>query len=345
MAGVLVTGGAGYIGSHVVSRLCDLGERTVVLDDLSTGSPGNVLCGDLVVGDAGDRDLVLTLLREHRLDAVLHFAARTSVPESLAEPLRYYGENASKTRNLLTACLEAGTPHFVFSSSAAVYGIPDANPVSEGAPANPINPYGASKLTAEWILRDVTAAGGPRPVVLRYFNVAGADPDGRLGQTTPDATLLFKVACEAAVGWRDHVAVFGTDFPTRDGTGVRDYIHVADLAEAHLAALDYLRRGGEPVTLNVGYGRGHSVREVLAAVEEAAGHALPVREAPRRPGDPPELVAASERIRRTLGWRPRYADLNSIASTALAWERRLAGRTATPSEVPKPGAIPRSRAT
>jgi UDP-glucose 4-epimerase len=321
--GILVTGGAGYIGSHVVLQLRARGERVVVLDDLSRGFRRAVLDAPLVVGRVGDRDAVLALLREHALDTVMHFAAFTIVPESVREPLKYYGNNTCSTRTLLECCLEAGVRNFVFSSSAAVYGIPAEGFAAETTATAPINPYGTSKLMSEWMLRDVAAASALRYVALRYFNVAGSDTSGRIGQATPNATLLVKVACEAAVGKRPGVAIYGTDYPTPDGTGVRDYLHVEDLAAAHLDALGYLRDGGRSTTLNVGYGHGYSVREVLAAVERAAGTGLNVREEPRRAGDPPSLIARAERIRKELLWRPRLDNLDVIVRTSLEWERQL----------------------
>jgi UDP-glucose 4-epimerase len=321
--GILVTGGAGYIGSHVVLQLRARGERVVVLDDLSRGFRRAVLDAPLVVGRVGDRDAVLALLREHALDTVMHFAAFTIVPESVREPLKYYGNNTCSTRTLLECCLEAGVRNFVFSSSAAVYGIPAEGFAAETTATAPINPYGTSKLLSEWMLRDVAAASALRYVALRYFNVAGSDTSGRIGQATPNATLLVKVACEAAVGKRPGVAIYGTDYPTPDGTGVRDYLHVEDLAAAHLDALGYLRDGGRSTTLNVGYGHGYSVREVLAAVERAAGTGLNVREEPRRAGDPPSLIARAERIRKELLWQPRLDNLDVIVRTSLEWERQL----------------------
>jgi UDP-glucose 4-epimerase len=323
-AAILVTGGAGYIGSHVVAQLLAAGERVVVLDDLSTGFRDAVLGGTLVVGDSGDRTAVEALLRLHGVDTVMHFAARIVVPESVADPLGYYAANTCASRNLIEACVRAGVAHFVFSSTAAVYGMPSDGVASEDTPAVPTNPYGSSKLMTEWILRDVSAVTPLRHVALRYFNVAGADPLGRIGQRTRGATHLLKVACEAAVGRRSAVEIYGTDWPTPDGTGVRDYIHVDDLARAHLDALAYLRQGGDSVTLNCGYGRGHSVRELLAAVERANGAPLVVRESPRRPGDVAMVVAEAARIRAVLGWVPRHQDLDFIARTALAWERKLA---------------------
>jgi UDP-glucose 4-epimerase len=320
---ILVTGGAGYIGSHVVRQLGERQEDIVVLDNLGTGFRSAVTAGELVVGDTGDRELVTRILAERRVDTVIHFAAHTIVPESVADPLKYYGNNTCATRNLIQCATEAGVRHFIFSSTAAVYGIPPGGIAREDSPTAPINPYGSSKLMSEWMLRDTAAATGLRAVCLRYFNVAGADPGGRIGQSTRKATLLTKVACEVAVGKRPHVSIFGTDYATPDGTGVRDYIHVEDLATAHLAALDYLRAGGETTVLNCGYGHGYSVREVLAAVARAHGAPLPQREEPRRAGDPPVLVAAADRIRTVLGWQPRYDDLDAIVRTALAWEQRL----------------------
>ena len=320
---ILVTGGAGYIGSHVVLQLRARGERVVVLDDLSRGFRRAVLDTPLVVGRVGDRDAVLALLRNQSVDTVMHFAAYTIVPESVRDPLQYYGTNTCSTRTLLECCLEAGVSNFVFSSTAAVYGMPAAGSAAESTATSPINPYGTSKLMSEWMLRDVAAVSQLRYVALRYFNVAGSDTSGRIGQATPQATLLVKVACEAAVGKRPGVAIYGTDYPTPDGTGVRDYLHVEDLAAAHLDALTYLRKGGLSTTLNVGYGHGYSVREVLAAVERAAGAKLSVREEPRRAGDPPMLIARAERIRSELGWRPRLDDLEVIVRTALEWERKL----------------------
>ncbi|HEU0276528.1 MAG TPA: UDP-glucose 4-epimerase GalE [Rhodanobacteraceae bacterium] len=322
--GILVTGGAGYIGSHVLLQLVAAGERVVVLDDLSTGFRAAVRDAELVVGNVGDQDLVAKVLREHAVDTVIHFAARTIVPESVADPLRYYANNTCATRNLLACCQDAGVAQIVFSSSAAVYGIPPDGKAAEDTPTAPINPYGTSKLMSEWMLRDLAAAGGPRYVALRYFNVAGCDPAGRIGQSTAHATLLVKVACEAALGKRARLSIFGTDYPTPDGTGVRDYIHVDDLAHAHLAALKYLRGGGASTILNCGYGHGYSVREVLAAVGRAHGQPVPYVEEPRRAGDPPSLIAVADKIRTTLGWTPRHDDLDFIAQTALAWERKLA---------------------
>jgi UDP-glucose 4-epimerase len=325
---VLVTGGAGYIGSHVVRQLAERGESVIVLDDLSTGFASAVLNGQLIVGNTGDRELVAKILKDHSIETVMHFAAHTVVPESVANPLKYYGNNTCATRSLLECCRDAGVSHFVFSSTAAVYGVPEGGIASEDTRTAPINPYGTSKLMSEWMLRDLAAATPLRYVALRYFNVAGCDPDGRIGQSTVGATLLTKVAAEVAVGKRPQLSIFGTDYDTPDGTGVRDYIHVEDLASAHLNALDYLRADGESITLNCGYGHGYSVREVIATIERAAGRRLRVVEAPRRPGDPPSLVARAERIRRVLGWQPKYDDLLLIARTQLAWEEKLRGQGA-----------------
>ena len=321
---ILVTGGAGYIGSHVVRQLGEAGERIVVLDDLSTGFRQAVLYGELVVGNTGDAKVLDEIFAAHDVDTVMHFAAHTVVPESVADPLKYYRNNTCASRTLLERSLNAGVRQVVFSSTAAVYGMPSSGEASEDTPLAPINAYGTSKLMTEWMLRDVAAVTPLRYVALRYFNVAGSDPKGRIGQATPKATLLTKVACEVVVGKRDHVSIYGTDYPTKDGTGVRDYIHVEDLADAHLKALGYLRGGGESTTLNCGYGRGYSVRELLNMVETVAGHPIAKREAPRRAGDPPTLVARASRIRSTLGWQPRHDNLKDIVETALAWERKLA---------------------
>jgi len=321
---ILVTGGAGYIGSHVLRQLRERGERVVVLDNLSSGFRSAVLGAPLVVGDTADRELVARVLAEHSVDTVLHFAAHTIVPESVSNPLKYYGNNTCATRNLLEQCDRAGVKHFVFSSTAAVYGTPESGLAREDSPTSPINPYGLSKLMSEWMLRDLAAASKLRYVALRYFNVAGSDPGGRIGHSAPNATLLVKVACQQAAGVRSHVSIFGTDYPTPDGTGVRDYIHVEDLASAHLKAVDYLRSGGASTTLNCGYGHGYSVREVLDMVARVnGGKPLNVAEAPRRAGDPPSLVAVAGRVREVLGWTPRYDDLETIARSQLEWEFRL----------------------
>jgi UDP-glucose 4-epimerase len=320
---ILVTGGAGYIGSHVALQLRARGERVVILDDLSRGFRQAALDTPLIVGEVGDRELVRGVLKEHGVDTVMHFAAYTIVPESVREPLKYYRNNTCSTGTLLQCCLEGQVRHFVFSSTAAVYGMTAQGFAAESTPTAPINPYGTSKLVSEWMLADLARASSLRYAALRYFNVAGSDTGGRIGQATRNATLLIKVACEAALGKRANVAIFGTDYPTADGTGVRDYIHVEDLASAHVDALSYLRGGGAATTLNVGYGHGYSVRQVLESVERVSGKRLAVREEPRRAGDPPELVARADRIRAELGWRPRLDDLDSIVRSALAWEERL----------------------
>jgi len=327
--GILVTGGAGYIGSHVVAMLGEAGERVVTLDNLSTGFAESVLYGDLVVGDTGDPDVVTAVLREHDVDTVMHFAAKTIVPESVAKPLLYYDNNTAATRNLLQCCDEAGVRHFVFSSTAAVYGNPAGGVCGEDSPVAPINPYGTSKLMSEWMLRDLAAASALRYVSLRYFNVAGSDPAGRIGQSTEKATLLIKVAAETAIGKRPSISIFGTDYPTPDGSGVRDYIHVSDLADAHLKALAYLRADGDSTVLNCGYGHGFSVREVLQMVGKVSGEKLHIEEQPRRAGDPPMLIARAERIRNVLGWTPQHDDLETIVKTALDWERKLLARAAS----------------
>ncbi len=321
----LVTGGAGYIGSHVVLQLAEAGHEVVVLDNLSTGREEAVLGGTLVVGDVGDADLLDALFRSHEFDAVLHFAASIVVPESVAHPLKYYQNNTANMLDLLARVEAHATPYFVFSSTAAVYGMPDVDVVDERSPLAPINPYGASKMMSERALMDLAlATPSLRYVALRYFNVAGADPQGRIGQSTPNATHLIKVACQTALGQRDAIELFGTDYPTPDGTCVRDYIHVDDLARAHLAALDYLAAGGESSVLNCGYGLGYSVREVLATTQRVTGIEFPVREAGRRAGDPARLVASGERIRQVLDWQPRHADLDTIIRHAWAWEQHLA---------------------
>ncbi len=322
---ILVTGGAGYIGSHMVLDLVDAGEDTIVLDDLSTGFRRAVPAGvPLVLGDAGDQNLVRTTVRKNNVSAIIHFAGSIIVPESVADPLGYYLNNTVKSRALLESAVACGVRHFIFSSTAAVYGAPEENPVSEDAPLRPISPYGSSKMMTEIMLADAARAHPLRYVALRYFNVAGADPTGRSGQSTPRATHLIKVACETALGKRPFIEVFGTDYDTEDGTCVRDYIHVWDLARAHRAALGYLRAGGGSGAWNCGYSRGFSVREVIAAVKRVSGADFEVRLAPRRPGDPAEIVAASDKLRDTFGWRPEYDNLDTIVAHALAWEERLA---------------------
>jgi len=324
---ILVTGGAGYIGSHMVHELVDAGERVVVLDNLSTGFrfliPGSV---SFVTGSTGDRELVAKTIAKYDVTAIIHFAASIVVPDSVRDPLGYYRNNTMNTCTLLQAAIEAGVRQVIFSSTAAVYGNATEAPVPEDAPTASISPYGTSKLMSEIMLHDAGKAHGLRFIVLRYFNVAGGDPKGRTGQSTPAATHLIKVACETALGKRAKMDVFGTDYPTPDGTCIRDYIHVSDLARAHSAALAYLRQGGESATFNCGYGRGASVLEVIDAVRRACRHDFPVEIGGRRAGDPVALVANVDRIRRTLDWRPQFQDLDMIVTHALAWERRLPGK-------------------
>ena len=323
---VLVTGGAGYIGSHMVLALQDAGQSAVVLDDLSTGFdwllPPEIR---LVLGDVADADLVGETIRRNGCDALAHFAARIVVPDSVADPLGYYLANTVKTRALIETAVKAGVKHIIFSSTAAVYGEPATVPVPEDLETSPINPYGRSKLMSEWMIEDAARAHGFTYVILRYFNVAGADPRGRSGQSTPNATHLIKVATQAALGQRTHLEVFGTDYPTPDGSCQRDYIQVSDLAEAHRVALDHLRSGGESLTLNCGYGRGYSVLEVVDVVKRVSGRDFKVRLSPRRAGDPARIVAAADRIR-ALGWSPRHDDLEGIVRQALDWEGALAAR-------------------
>jgi UDP-glucose 4-epimerase len=324
---VLVTGGAGYIGSHTVHALADRGENVVVLDDLSTGNelllPRPV---PLIVGSTGDANLVADLLRTYRVNAIVHFAASIVVPESVSYPLRYYENNTSFARTLIEAAARAGVKHFIFSSTAAVYGEPEAVPILESFPLAPTSPYGSSKWMTEIILRDAALAHGITCVVLRYFNVAGADPRGRTGQSSPVATHLIKIACQAALGLREGLDIYGLDYPTPDGTCIRDYIHVADLVHAHTLALDYLSAHGQSVTLNCGYGHGYSVRQVVEAVKAVSGTDFVVREAKRRPGDPAQLVASSKKLRALLGWAPEYDHLETIVAHALEWEAKLRTR-------------------
>ena len=320
---ILVTGGAGYIGSHVVRQLGERNEKLLVLDNLSTGKSDAVLYGDLIEGDTGDQKLVNQILRDNNVEAVLHFAAHTIVPESVENPLKYYKNNTANTRNLLECCQNSGVKHFIFSSTAAVYGILESGIASEDTPTAPINPYGTSKLMSEWMLRDLSKASELNHVTLRYFNVAGSDPQGRIGQNTPNATLLIKVAAEVAVGKRPEVYVFGTDYDTPDGTGIRDFIHVEDLASAHLKALDYLRNGGESRTFNCGYGHGFSVREVLDSVQRVNKEAIKIVEKPRRAGDPPILISNASAIQQELHWKPEFDDLDTIVKTSIDWEKKL----------------------
>ncbi|OKH22396.1 UDP-glucose 4-epimerase GalE [Hydrococcus rivularis NIES-593] len=320
---ILVTGGAGYIGSHVVRQLGEAGYEVVVYDNCSTGVPSAVLYGELAIGDLADIESLYRTFAQNQFDTVLHFAASTLVPDSVVRPLDYYTNNSRNTLNLLRCCQAFGVNQLVFSSTAAVYGNPQENPVSESTTPLPINPYGRSKLMSEWMIRDYGLASGFRYVILRYFNVAGADPQMRIGQYNSKATHLIKVSCEAALGLRSSVSIFGSDFPTPDGTGIRDYIHVEDLAAAHIDALRYLQAGGKSEVLNCGYGRGYSVREAIAMVKEVSGVDFPVFEGERRVGDPAWVVAASERIRKVLGWHPRYDNLKAIVETAFEWEKKL----------------------
>jgi UDP-glucose 4-epimerase len=322
--GVLVTGGAGFIGSHMVLELLDAGEDVVVSDNLSTGFRWAVPDeAKFVEGDIGDRELVRRLLQDNAIDAIIHFAGSIVVPESIADPLGYYLNNTCKSRSLIASAVEAKVPHFIFSSTAAVYGMPKENPVGEDAVLEPISPYGTSKLMTELMLRDTAKAHDLRYVALRYFNVAGADPKGRSGQSTARATHLIKVSCETALGERPYLEVFGTDYPTPDGTCIRDYIHVTDLVHAHLDALNYLRAGGKSEVLNCGYGSGFSVHDVIGSVKRASQSDFSVRMGPRRPGDPAAIVAKAGRIGEVLGWKPRLNDLDIIVGHALSWEKRL----------------------
>ena len=311
----------------MVLALCDAGHDVVVLDNLSTGMAWAVAPqARLVEGDIGDEDLTLKTMAEHNVDAVIHFAGSIIVPESVSDPLGYYLNNTVKSRSLIHSAVKAGVAHFIFSSTAAVYGNPKTVPVREDDQLLPVSPYGTSKLMTELMLRDAAVAHDLSYVALRYFNVAGADPKGRTGQSTPRATHLIKVACETALGKRDHLEVFGRDYETRDGTCLRDYIHVSDLVQAHVDALSYLRSGAESQVFNCGYGQGYSVLDVIGAVERAAGVRLTARDAPRRPGDPAEIVANADRARAVLEWQPRHDDLDFIVASALAWEKHLQSR-------------------
>jgi UDP-glucose 4-epimerase len=321
---VLVTGGAGYIGSHMAHELIDAGEEVVVLDNLSTGRRVAVPAkAEFVEGDFGDEALVRDLLRSRKIEAIIHFAAKIVVPESVSDPLGYYKNNTAAARALLACAVECGVNHFIFSSTAAVYGDPDHNPVTEDESLKPVSPYGRSKLMVEWMLEDVSRAHDLRYVVLRYFNVAGADPKGRTGQSTPNATHLIKVAVQAALGMRQGMEVFGTDYPTPDGSCMRDYIQVTDLVRAHMDALRHLRAGGASLTCNCGYKRGYSVLEVVETVKKVSGVDFPVKISGRRAGDPAAIVAANERAREKLGWTPVHDNLEEIVRQALAWEKRL----------------------
>jgi UDP-glucose 4-epimerase len=324
---VLVTGGAGYIGGHMTLGLLDAGETVVVLDNLSTGFAWAVPeQAKLIVGDTGDKELVARLIKEHGVDAIAHFAAKIVVPESVSDPLGYYLNNVSNARTLIEAAVEGGVRTFIFSSTAAVYGETGAEPVPEDAALKPISPYGRSKLMVEWMLEDTAKAYDFRYVALRYFNVAGADPKGRLGQSTPNATHLIKRAVQTALGIHPKIEIFGDDYPTRDGACVRDYIQVTDLIDAHLAALAYLRAGGASVVCNCGYGHGETVKEVVEVVKRVSGVDFPVVVSGRRAGDPAAIVAKAERARHVLGWRPARDNLDEIVRQALDWERRLHNR-------------------
>ncbi|MBG1233131.1 UDP-glucose 4-epimerase GalE [Aestuariivirga litoralis] len=326
---VLVTGGAGYIGSHMVLALTDAGEDVVVLDNLSTGFAWAIAPGaKLVQGDIGDEELLAKIIAEHKVEAIVHFAGSIIVPESVADPLAYYNNNTVKSRALLAAAVKGGVKKFIFSSTAAVYGNPTTTPVFEDATPAPISPYGTSKLMTEYMLKDSQFAYDFNYVALRYFNVAGADPKGRTGQSTPRATHLIKVACETALGQRASMDVFGTDYPTPDGTCLRDYIHVSDLIAAHMQALKHLRAGGASGIFNCGYGKGYSVLEVIEAVGKANGKPVPHKLVPRRPGDPAGIVAGAQKVRDVLGWKPQYENLDFIVKTALDWEKHLARRNA-----------------
>jgi UDP-glucose 4-epimerase len=321
---ILVTGGAGYIGSHMVLELLDAGETVVVLDNLTTGFRWAIPAGvALVIGDCGDQDLVRTVIRRHEVTAIIHFAGSIVVPDSVADPLGYYNNNTVKSRALMEVAVATGVKQFIFSSTAAVYGMTGDAPLDEDTVLKPISPYGSSKLMTEIMLSDTARAHDFRYVALRYFNVAGADPGGRTGQSSPRATHLIKVACETALGQRPRMEVFGIDYPTADGTCVRDYIHVKDLARAHISALAHLRRGGKSDVFNCGYGKGYSVLQVIEAVKRTSNRDFEVKMSPRRSGDPASVVAAPAKIMRELGWRPEHADLDQIVTQAMAWERRL----------------------
>lgn len=319
---ILITGGAGYIGSHVLKALGNQKHQITILDNLSTGNVGAITNGDLVLGDLNDDQLLDELFSTRKFEAVLHFAGSIVVPESVSNPISYYSNNTINSHRLISYCLKYECHKFIFSSTAAIYGMPEDGIATEETPTNPINPYGFSKLMTEQMLADTSASSPFRYVALRYFNVSGADPDGLIGQSFPGATHLIKVACETACGMREQIQVFGTDYPTPDGSCVRDYIHVSDLADAHVKALEYLEKGGKSEFLNCGYGYGYSVKEVLAKVKEVTGVNIKVIETPRRPGDAASITAKVEKIRNVLGWKPQYNNLGLIIKSAYEWEKR-----------------------
>ncbi len=320
---VLVTGGAGYIGSHVVSLLGEAGKDIIILDNLTTGRPENILYGKLIIGDLRNQALLDQVFTDHNIEAVLHFAGSIVVPESVTNPTLYYQNNTENSAALIKTCLKHGVKKFIFSSTAAVYGMPESGVASEETPTNPINPYGRSKLMTEWMLEDVSNAHDFSYVALRYFNVAGASKTGKIGQSTPRATHLLKTAAEVVTKKRAGMSIFGTDYKTKDGTCIRDYIHVDDLAQAHLDALSYLDKGGKSQVLNCGYGHGFTVKEVIGAVESYIGQKLNVEMGPRRAGDAVELISKAEKIKTVLGWQPKYNDLDYIVKSAIEWEKKL----------------------
>ena len=318
---ILITGGAGYIGSHVLKALGFQGHDIIIYDNLSTGHKAAITYGELVVGDLADKTKLDSLFQHHHFEAVLHFAGSIVVPESVADPLKYYQNNTVNSHHLISLCVKYKVNNFIFSSTAAVYGMPEDGVCREDSKLAPINPYGQSKLMTEHMLHDVSFSSEFRYVALRYFNVSGADPEGKIGQSFPEATHLIKVACEVATGKRGSIKVFGTDYPTPDGTCVRDYIHVSDLAEAHVKALEYLAQGGKSEILNCGYGHGFSVREVLTRVKEITGKDIKIEDSPRRPGDPASLTAIAKKIHHVIHWKPKYDDLNIIIKSAYEWEK------------------------